>query len=924
MPFLFRAGLAFSSLLAPVLTLPTNTSTGAESVNVSWLGRTPSYNSGTTFGLPWGEGRFYPNSTQFSLSDGAPLQSWVTSYWRDGSVKWTGHAIAESDNVHDQYVVTASAGSMNSSQSPGLQISDSGEAYAIDTGEMTVTFPKTGDALVSEIKSSAGKVLGQNGRLVLHSQSGIVEDPQDRANSSIDYFNFQSNIDNVTVSDKGPVRALVTVRGSHQVLDSGSHDDWLPFVVRFYLYANSKAIRIVHSLVYDGNANEDFISGVGLRFDVPLKGEELYNRHIRLAGLEGGLLNEAVKGLTGLRRDPGEEVRNAQFEGEQTPAVDTWDTRVSSRLQWIPSWNDYSLDQLSPDGFTLKKRTEPGQSWVTIPGSTRSGGLAYLGGATVGGLAVGLRDFWKRYPTGLDVRNAASDMGELTVWIYNPAAEPLDLRPYHDEMGLDTYEEQLDALEITYEDWEPGFATPFGIARTSELFVYAFDQTPTQERLSELTEHTNYPPVLHAEPEYIHETQALGNYWDLPSSAGGLAAKIESNMAFLNEFYQGQIEDRRWYGFLDYGDFMHTYDEDRHQWRYDIGGYAWDNSELSPDIFFWNYFLRTGREDVYRFAEALTRHTGEVDVYHIGDWKGLGTRHGVQHFGDSAKQARISTAQYRKVFYFISGGDERVGELLDETLDTDQTYSYLDPNRKVREDDWTPSPGSPSTIGLGTDWSALAASWLVEWERRGSRWQEAREKLTNTLTGIAELKNGFVTGSALYHDDDGTLDPPPTDPNNTGVVAVSHLSAVFGLAEVVAEIIQYYGDALPEGFEQAWLDYCYYYRAPTAEQESRYGESWGSSATLRQYHSRLLAYAAHRTGNQTLAQRAWSEFNADGLTTEEDWHVVRINGSEVLAPVDEGYVGEALISTNEAAMYGVAGIENLAFIADSLPEELER
>jgi hypothetical protein len=33
--------------------------------------------------------------------------------------------------------------------------------------------------------------------------------------------------------------------------------------------------------------------------------------------------------------------------------------------------------------------------------------------------------------------------------------------------------------------------------------------------------------------------------------------------------------------FLDYGDFMHTYDPDRHTWRYDVGGYAWDNSELS-------------------------------------------------------------------------------------------------------------------------------------------------------------------------------------------------------------------------------------------------------------------------------------------------------------------------------------------------------
>jgi hypothetical protein len=25
---------------------------------------------------------------------------------------------------------------------------------------------------------------------------------------------------------------------------------------------------------------------------------------------------------------------------------------------------------------------------------------------------------------------------------------------------------------------------------------------------------------------------------------------------------------------------MHTYDQTRHTWRYDVGGYAWDNGEL--------------------------------------------------------------------------------------------------------------------------------------------------------------------------------------------------------------------------------------------------------------------------------------------------------------------------------------------------------
>ncbi|KAL1590282.1 hypothetical protein WHR41_01046 [Cladosporium halotolerans] len=892
-----------------------------ESVNVRWIdGSAPAYNSGTTFGLPWARGKFFPNGTNFAISGDGALQSWVTAYWNDGSIKWTGHAIPASEASQESYVITASSGAGNASQPAGVTTLSSDDGITVDTGKISVSFPRTGNNVIDQITTAGGKVVGQNGKLVLHSQSGVSEDIQDRGNSSIGYFGFESAIDNVTVSENSPVRTLVTVRGKHQVANGEDHDDWLQFVLRFYLYANSDAIRLVHSVVFDGNSTGDFITGVGVRFEVPLTDEELYNRHVRIAGVDGGMLSEAVKGITGLRRDPGEEVRSAQFNGEATPSIDTWDTRVSSRLQWIPDWNDYTLSQLSPDGFTLKKRTKPGQSWVNIPGSTRSGGLAYLGGATQGGLAVGLRNFWKHYPVGLDIRDAATDVGQITAWLYSPEAPPLDLRPYHDGLGLETYEEQLDALEITYEDWEEGFDTPYGVARTNELYIYAFDQTPPQDHLSTLIEHTNTPPVLYAEPEYVHETKAAGNWWAPPSSntSSDVAAKIESNLEFLAKFYQDQVEQRRWYGFFDSGDIMHTYDVDRHQWRYDIGGYAWDNSELSPDLFFWPQFLRTGNKDVYRFSEALTRHTGEVDVYHIGQWKGLGTRHGVQHWGDSAKQARISTAQYRKIFYFVSGGDERVGELVDETLDTDKTYERLDPNRKVRTDGWEPAPGQPATIGLGTDWSALAASWLLEWERRGSRWQEAKTKLTNTMIGVVNLKNGFVTGSALFNSEDGTLSPPPTDPDNEGVVAVSHLAGAFGLMEVIAEIIEQFDDDLPEGFQQAWLDYCYYYRAPAAEQTARYGTNWTRTATLRQDHSRLLAHGYYLTQNQTYADRAWSEFEADGLNTTGTWEVERLNGSEVLAPVDEA----TWISTNEAANYGLAAIVNLAYIPEALPESL--
>lgn len=183
----------------------------------------------------------------------------------------------------------------------------------MNTGKLAVSFPTTGGNLISKIQTANGKTVGENGRLILQSQSGVAEHSENRGNSSIQYFDFASKIQNVTV-ESNEIRALVTVNGIHQSTISGAHEDWLPFVVRFYLYTNSESIRVVHSLVFDAPAEKNFITGVGIRFGVPLAGEKVYNRHVRLAGVDGGLLSEAVQGITGLRRDPGSVVRDAQVK----------------------------------------------------------------------------------------------------------------------------------------------------------------------------------------------------------------------------------------------------------------------------------------------------------------------------------------------------------------------------------------------------------------------------------------------------------------------------------------------------------------------------------------------------------------------------------------------------------------------------------
>ncbi|KAH8690904.1 hypothetical protein BGW36DRAFT_389574 [Talaromyces proteolyticus] len=538
-----------------------------------------------------------------------------------------------------------------------------------------------------------------------------------------------------------------------------------------------------------------------------------------------------------------------------------------------------------------------------------------------------MRHFWERYPTQIDIRNADTQQGEITMWLYSPSAEPMDLRPYHDGLGQKTYDDQLDALQITYEDWEAGLGTPYGIARTNEIYLYASESTPTAATLSGIVEEIRNPPVLVVQSEDIHRTEAFGSYWSPQSTwlqSTPQTAQISHNLDFLFTYYQNQIAQRRWYGFWDHGDIMHTYDADRHTWRYDIGGYAWDNSELSPDLWLWLYFLCTRREDLFRVAENLTRHTSEVDMYHLGPLRGLGTRHGVQHWSDSCKQARVSNALYRRYFYYLTGGDERIGDILHEALDAEDKFRRLDPYRKVRKDKGLSvqyDSNSEALISLGTDWSALAAAWLVEWERRGPRWESARSKLFTSIQGIIDLKNGFVTGQALLHLDSGRIRPPPVDHENNGHVQVSHLSAMFGLVETCADII----DALAgidtplfKPFRSAWLDYCVHFNGPATAQIGRYGTAF-PKLILRQGHSRLTAYAARELGDGHLAHRAWREFyNGDGYAPSVPWKTQYIDGSRVPVAVEEA----SWVSTNITALYGLAAIQGLAWNADFISQNL--
>lgn len=869
-------------------------------VEIGWLeeaglGAAP----GSTFGVPWAKGRF-PADQRFALAtaDGKdiPVQTWATATWPDGSLKWTAHAVGPEAAAGRKFTLTTGEPAAPAHQ---VGVRSTGSTITVSTGVISARIGRSGAHLISSVTRGSTEI-AKDGKLVLIRQGELADGDQGQEK----YERFESAITRTEVEQSGPVRAVVRVEGRHR---RGSRS-WLPFSVRLYFYAGAESFRMVHTITFDGTqepgkADGDFIRGLGVRFTVPMR-DEAYDRHIRIGGDENGMLREAVKGITGLRRDPGAAVQAAQFEGTKLPDPATWDQRVTSRLHLIPTWGDYTLSQLSADGFSLRKRTKKGHGWIPAGGGRRASGFGYVGGPS-GGLSFGLRDFWEKHPAQLDIRDAHTDAAEVTLWLWSPEAEPMDLRFYHDGLGQDTYAEQLEGLNITYEDYEPGFGTPYGIARTSELLFWAHDSTPGAEALGRETQAVRTLPQLAAPPSQLIDAKVFGGLFSPVDRSTPARTKIEDHLDFLFTYYKDQVDMRRWYGFWDYGDVMHSYDPVRHQWRYDVGGYAWDNSELSPDLWLWYAYLRSGRADIFRFAEAMTRHTGEVDVYHLGRWAGLGTRHGIQHYADSAKQQRIANTTYRRVYYFLTA-DERVGDLMRANVDSDETFLILDPIRKIRTEPYTPDRHALS-VGFGTDWSGLVSAWLTEWERGGPQADKARARVLATMETIAAQPNGFVQGTGLYDLDTGrfAIAEKPA-------VSVSHLSAVFGLNELCAELIDLVD--MPE-FKSAYLDYCRYFNATKAEQAARYGSNFGS-LLLFQGHSRLDAYAAVQTGDEKLAARAWEKFyNSDGYRESAPWKTEKLTGPVTTVPGSEA----GWVYTNDTALYGIAAIENLALLGDRLP-----
>ncbi|HVS52124.1 MAG TPA: Tat pathway signal sequence domain protein [Opitutaceae bacterium] len=881
-------------------------------VDIQWLGGTPApVATGVSWGVPWPQGAVKKDRAfALTTADGKtlPLQTWPLAYWPDGSLKWSGFATVAGPEQGASFKLALRDGAeAASTDAPKLTVNSSSSGVEIDTGRVVAKIPTSGPNLIASL-AIGGKEIARDGRLVGVLQNG----PDNEPDAAPAREKFVSQVEKVTVEQSGPIRAVVRIEGKHRNEKSGRQ--WLPFSVRLYFYAGQEAIRVVHTIVFDGDQEKDFIHGLGLAFAVPMR-EQSWNRHVRFSG-QDGLWSEPIQpGGGNPAQQAGEKISGGRFYAPDP-------------LEEYAIWSDYKLVQASPDGFTISKRTNPQSTWVSAAAGKRATGLAWVGDVS-GGLGISVKNFWQSYPSELEVRGAASEAAQLTAWLWSPDVPAMDLRHY------DT---RAHGLNATYEDVQAGLSTPFGVARTSELTLYPAGAIPDKKATLALAENGTKLPLLVASPQYIHTTGVFG-VWSLPDRSTPLKAAVEDRLDATLAYYEQQQDERSWYGFWYFGDFMHSYSAAAHEWYYDYGGHAWDNTELGAPLWMWYSFLRTGRADLFRLAEAHTRNTSETDVYHMGPMLGLGSRHNVVKWGCGAKEARISQAAHWRPFYYFTT-DERTGDIMREQLNSDFSACRYDPMREAQPI-LPQDPKYPGRVRVGPDWFAFCGNWMTEWERTGdTKWRDkilagvdsilampfwirsgVRDGLNpdlgkdaNGKDRIGPLKGGGSM-TAGYDPQTGKLFPIPDPITHTQVPVNYNLSTIQGGAEVMFELVPLLGR---DDWAKAWLQYCRLGTAPaevlTKDRETGNEGADASMVEGAQGGPRLAAYAYAHTKNAAFAQRAFTAFAQRGPGAANPTSLDAVDSIE---PAHEARG----VSTNDAAQASLTLIEILQLCADQLPTE---
>lgn len=424
----------------------------------------------------------------------------------------------------------------------------------------------------------------------------------------------------------GPLHAILKIEGEYRYHRPDNNP--APFVTYLHAYAGQSYLRVLHTITYTGN---------------PDKHRPLPGQYAPIATSADSLLDERL-----LQGDSGWTQPDDRIAGAGLSLVPHLGQPLHClagyfKESWWHPGPEYRLEHLPQPVCTVLQSGPNPTRTPPLPNSTpdqriegfvatlsgleqpvdRAAGWLNLRGPR-GGIAWGIRFFFEEYPKGLE----GSDK-HLTAYLWPSQVEPMHFARW------------------SADEWDGEMLGNFaqGLTKTTELILFFHGPDVSADSVRRVLNYVLDPPVVHADPSWYAQSQVYGRF--APASERFL--EFERGLHYKLAWWRFNQQWEPWYGMFDHGDGMTYYFQN--EWV------MWNNNEPAVDFMWWLHFMRTGSREAYQVAEAVSRHTMDVDnihwpadpVYHgetnsaLDYWVyqkqpqgtpylGIGRRHGRQHW----------------------------------------------------------------------------------------------------------------------------------------------------------------------------------------------------------------------------------------------------------------------------------------------------
>lgn len=605
-----------------------------------------------TAGVPLPEGSI-KSAANLRLFDAAgnpiPLQAEVSMRWEDGSVKWVLCDFAA--DVQPQQTVDYQLqydNTLHTPQPTGIVTTQTADSITVNTGKLRMTLSKnqwdfpgkvqvlndahqlqsvtaSGDAFTDLVHQSPGEPQEEN---------WLRDAPNNFARDRYEAGGDQQY--KLTVENDGALRTTLRLE-AWQVNTKGQR--FAPITLRVTLFANSTLIKALHTFVYTGNAQEDFIRSMAV--SLPLTGKN-------------------IKSTFGAQAGTSQEINLSNINSSA------------------------SLDSIGPDRFynnvpyTADKTVN---YQITNAGKVLSSGKEAPGWMQIksdsAALTLAARDFWQQAPQQLEVKGN----GVVTYYQWPEAgSKVLDLRRRY--KGIDN-EHHYDLSEWPYDG--------LGVAKSHEFWMdFGTKSTFDGKTLSAFID---TPLYAMPDPLAVQQSNVFGPFAVRDSKR---FPRLEAWQDFAINWIRANQKAFHWDGMLDYGDTLfwgygtsaHGIDVTPNSWL-SRGYTGWLNSDGGLPHSLFLQALRSGNRETMQLADIMTRHSMDVDVCHYCPPNpaavGGGHRHDQQHWGNDVRG--YGTATHGVIDYYLLFGDNRAKDVALETANWHLNPSGGEPGEGAEDED---------------------------------------------------------------------------------------------------------------------------------------------------------------------------------------------------------------------------------------------